>query len=118
MSQAIESTAAERTCGALTHAAPLVVVLALWWWQRRSVYVTTHARASVNFQITMLIYYGLGIGYVHVHAVFGLTLLVSAALLEAVSVVLAARRAKAGGYYEYRLCLQVVKGGRKGDDRR
>ena len=115
MRQAVESTAAERNYGALAHAAPLVVVLALWWWKRESVYVTTHVRASVNFQLTMLVCYGLGIGYAHVHSVFGLTLLVSSALLEAVSVVLAARRAKAGGYYEYRMCLRFVKQGHEND---
>ena len=109
MKGVIESTAAERTYGALTHAAPLVVVLALWWWKRGSVYVATHARASVNFQITMLVYYGLGIGYVYVCSVFGLTLLLSSALLEAVSVLVAARRAKAGEYYEYRMCLTFVR---------
>ena len=109
MKGVIESTAAERTYGALAHAAPLVVVLVLWWWKRGSVYVTTHARAAVNFQITMLVYYGLGIGYVYVYSVFGLTLLLSSALLEAVSVLVAARRAKAGEYYEYRMCLTFVR---------
>ena len=94
MRPAIQTTAAERTCGALTHAAPiyaglipfgsLVVPLALWWWNRESVYVATHARASINFQITMLVYYGIGIGYVYVYAVFGLTLLVASALFETV----------------------------------
>ena len=114
MRREIEATAAERNYGALTHAAPLVVVLVLWWWKRGSVYIRTHARASVNFQITMLVYYGLGIGYVYVYSVFGVTLLVSSALLEAVSVLVAARRAKAGEYYEYRMCLTFVRNRNRG----
>ncbi len=124
MRPVIQSTAAERNYGALTHAAPiwaglipfggLVVPLALWWWKRESLYVAMHARASINFQITMLICYGIGIGYVYVYAVFGLTLLVASALFETVSIIRAARRAKAGAYYEYRLCVQFVKQGHGG----
>ena len=120
----MQATSQERSYGALAHAAPMVaglipfgslaVALALWWWHRRSRYVVRHAQASINFQLSMLLYYGLGLGYVHVYAVFGLTLLLSSVVFETVSIVLAARRARAGGYYEYRLCLQFVKLGRAG----
>ena len=116
MSGKMASTAGERKFGALTHAAPLIVVLVVWWWQRGSAYVTAHARASVNFQITMMVYYGLGIGYVYVYSVFGLTILVSSALLKTVSAVVAARRAWEGEWYEYRLSLTVLRdrGGEEG----
>lgn len=103
----IEPTAMERRCGALAHTAPLAVVLVVWWLKRGSAYVAAHARASVNFQITMLVFCGLGIGYVQVYAVFGLTILVSSALLDAVSSVVAARRALEGKHYEYRISLAV-----------
>lgn len=110
MSEGAGITAWERKCGALAHALPLVAVPVVWWCKRRSAYVAAHARAAVNFRITMLVFGGLGIGYVQVHAVFGLTILVSAALLEAVSSVLAARRAWAGEPYEYRVSLAVLRG--------
>ena len=106
----METTALERRCGALAHTAPLVVVLVVWWLKRGSVYVAAHARASVDFQITMLVFCGLGIGYVQVYSVFGLTILVSSLLLDWVSSVKAARRALEGEYYEYRISLAVFGG--------
>lgn len=127
MRQEIASTAAERQCGALTHTASmyaglipfgsLVVALALWWWKRESPYVVRHARSSINFQLSMLVYYGLGIGYVYVYAAFGLILLASSAVFETVSIVQAARRAKAGQYYDYRYTLHFVKDGKSGASR-
>lgn len=124
MEQEIVSTAVERHCGALTHAAPmyaglipfgsLIVALALWWWKRESPYVARHARSSINFQLSMLIYYGLGIGYVYVYAAFGLILLASSAVFETISIVQATRRAKAGQHYDYCFTLRFVKDGKVG----
>ena len=114
-------TAAERSYGAATHVAPLVwggvipvvggfvVPLILWWWMRESTFVGRHARASINFQLTMVVHYALAFGYVFVSVAFGLTLLVGACIFETVSIVRAARRAKAGEYYQYRMCVEFVK---------
>ena len=113
MTQTMETTALERRCGALAHTAPLLVVLVVWWLKRGSVYVAAHARASVNFQITMLVFCGLGVGYVQVYSVFGLTILLSSFLLDTVSALMAARRALQGKHYEYRISLAVF-GGRGG----
>ena len=116
---------AERNYGAAAHAAPLVwgnvipvlgsfaVTLLVWWWMRESAFVARHARASINFQLSMAIHYTLAFGYVFVSVAFGLALLGLAAIFETVSMVRAARRARAGEHYQYRMCLEFVKDVRK-----
>ena len=112
--------AAERHFGALAHLSlfvgsllpvfgSFVVTLVIWWIKRESVFVVAHARASINFQLTMMLYYLIGFAYVYVYVSFGLTLLLASAVFETASVVLAARRAHAGAQYEYRLCLEFLK---------
>ena len=114
-------TAAERSYGAAAHVAPLtwggvipvlggfLVPLLVWWWMRESGFVVRHARASINFQLSMTLHYTLAFGYVFVSVTFGMLLLVSAMIFETVSMLRAARRAKAGEHYQYRLCLEFVK---------
>jgi len=114
-------TAAERSYGSAAHLSSLVwggvipvlgsfvVTLLLWWWMRESAFVVRHARASINFQLSMTVHYTLALGYVFVSVSFGMLLLASAMIFETVSIVRAARRAKAGEYYQYRLCLEFVK---------
>ena len=116
-------TAEERSYGAAAHLAALawggvipvlgnfVVPLLVWWWMRDSAFVARHARASINFQLSMAVHYTLALGYVFVSVAFGLTLLASAAVFETVSIVRAARRAKAGESCRYRLCIEFLKDG-------
>ena len=118
-------TTAERAYGAAAHVAPLVwggvvpvvgsflAPLLVWWWMRESPFVARHARASINFQLSMAVHYTLALGYVFVSAGFGLTLLASAAIFETVSVVRAARRARAGEYYRYRMSVEFIRDGRR-----
>ena len=65
------STLEERNSAAAAHMAPFVgsllpffgsfvVTLVVWWLKRESVFVDQHARASINFQLSMTLYYGLG----------------------------------------------------------
>ena len=113
-------TTLERTYGAVAHMGPKVgevipffgsflVPLAVWWLQRDSLFVARHARAALNFQLSMTVYYGVALGYVFVYVLFGLALLVSLMAFEWVSMLKAARRAEAGGFYRYRMCLTFLK---------
>ena len=114
-------TAAERNYGAAAHVASLVcgnfvpvfgsfaATLLVWWWMRDSAFVARHARASINFQLSMTVYYVLALGYVFVSVGFALLLIVSSVIFETVSIVVAARRARAGRYYRYRMCLEFVR---------
>ena len=115
-----EATTRERRFGAVAHMGAKVgevipffgsflVPLAVWWWQRDSQFVQRHARASINFQLSMTVYYCIALGYVFVYVLFGLALLVSLVVFEWVSMLKAARRAEAGGYYRYRMCLTFLK---------
>ena len=113
-------TTRERKFGAVAHMGAKVgevipifgsflVPLAVWWLQRDSLFVVRHARASLNFQLSMTVYYCFALGYVFVYVFFGLALLVSLMAFEWVSMLKAARRAEAGGYYRYRMCLTFLK---------
>ena len=117
-----ESRPTRRECkfGAVAHMGskvgeviPLVgsflVPLAVWWWQRDSVFVVQHARAAINFQLSMTVYYCFALGYVFVYVFFGVALLVALMAFEWVSMLKAARRAEAGGHYRYRMCLTFLK---------
>ena len=116
-------TASERSYGAAAHVAPLAwgnvipvfgslaVTLLVWWRMRESAFVARHARASINFKLSMTLHYALAFGYLFVCLGFGAVLLAAAAVFETVSTVRAARRAKAGRYYRYRMCLEFVKDG-------
>ena len=86
-----------------------LVTLAVWWLCRDSVFVERHARASLNFQLSMSIYYCVAVGYVFVYVFFGVALLVSLMVFEWVSMAKATLRAEAGGYYRYRMCLTFLQ---------
>ena len=112
---------AERSYGAAAHVAPLAwgnvvpvvgsfaVTLLVWWWMRESGFVSRHARASINFQLSMTVHYTLALGYVFVSLPFAVLLVTAAAIFETVSAVRAARSASTGGYYRYRMCIRFVK---------
>ena len=71
-----------------------------------------HARASINFQLSMTVHYTLAFGYAFVSLGFAVLLVASAMIFETVSMVRAAKQAKAGEDYQYRLCLEFVKDGK------
>lgn len=85
------------------------VTVLVWWLHRDSRFVSRHARASLNFQLSMTVYYSFAFGYLWVFAPFGLALVLSSAVFETVQVAVAARRAGTGGYYRYRMCIRFVK---------
>ena len=115
-----EVTARERRFGVAAHLGhvagslvpffgSLAVTALVWWLQRDSRFVCRHARASLNFQLSMTVYYGFAFAYLYVFAPFGLVLLLSSAVFETVQVAVAARRAGSGGYYPYRMCIPFVR---------
>ena len=115
-------TVRERRFGAVAHLGhfagslipffgSFVVTVMVWWLHRDSRFICRHARASLNFQLSMTVYYGFAFGYLYVFAPFCLALLLSSAVFETVQVAVAARRAGIGGYYRYRMCIQFAKDG-------
>ena len=117
-----KASAVERSYGGAAHVSSLVwgnvipvlgsfvvTLLVWWWWMRDSAFVARHARASINFQLSMTVHYALAFCYVFVSLSFGLMLLMSAMIFETLSIIRAARCASAGEHYRYRLCLEFVK---------
>ena len=115
-----EPTTRERKFGAVAHMGSKVgevipffgsflVPLVVWWLCRDSAFVAQHARASINFQLSMTVYYCFALGYVFVYVLFGMSMLIFLMAFEWVSMLKAARRAEAGGYYRYRMCLTFLK---------
>ena len=107
-------TAQERTDSAVAHLAsvygglvPVVgaigVALLVLWRNADSDFVGRHARAAINFQLTMVIWYTLSLAYLYVFMALGAALLVGLTTYETVAMVRAARRARAGQPYTYRL---------------
>ena len=83
--------------------APLVV------WQVKkdqSAYVTAHAKESLNFQISVTIYFVIAL--VLVLVLIGIPLLVGLGLFDLVLVIIAAIRANDGQPYRYPLCIRLI----------
>ena len=129
MNGAVENRPTARECkfGAVAHMGakvgeviPVVgsflVTLVVWWLRRDSVFVAQHARASINFQLSMAVYYCFAFSYVFVYVFFGMALIMALIVFEWVSMLKAARRAEAGGYYRYRMCLTFLKEEAREDD--
>ena len=82
---------------------PLVV------WQIKkdqSAYVATHAKESLNFQITVT---ALALVFIVLTFVLiGIPLLIALGLFELIIVIIAAIRANDGQFYRYPLCLRLI----------
>lgn len=83
---------------------PLVVYLAM---RRESEYVATHSREALNFHISVLIYSLCCIPLVFL--VIGIPLLIIIGLVSLILSIVAAVRCSNGEYYEYPMCLRLVR---------
>ena len=113
-------TLRERNAGAVAHLSPIygalvpvlgsvAVALLVWWRSGNSDFVERHAREAFNFQLTMVCCYGLGLAYLYVFALLGVVLLGATAAYETVVMYRAARWARAGRPYRYRLCCRFMR---------
>ena len=116
-------TARERTDSAVAHLSsvygalvPVVgaigVAVLVWWRNGDSAFVARHARAAINFQLTMILWYGLSLAYLYAFMALGAVLLVGLTTYETVAMWRAARRARAGEFYDYRLSFRFLSGRR------
>jgi len=93
--------------GALVPFANVVVPLALWLLKRdESVFVGENARESLNFQISMTIWFG--VAFLLTWILVGYLLLAALAVFDFVVVVLASLRASEGHVYRYPFTLRLV----------
>lgn len=108
----------ERTWGMLAHLSALagfvvpfgniIAPLVIWQiYKDRSMFVTEHAKESLNFQITMSIVYIIGI--ILVFVLIGIAILAIMGLVSLILFVIAAIKANNGEYYRYPLTIRFIK---------
>jgi uncharacterized Tic20 family protein len=91
----------------LTHI-PIFVALVMWLIRRdRSPFIDDHGREAVNFQISLAIYYLIGIATTALCGV-GVALIVGAYVLGVVGMILAAVAAGKGRYFRYPACIRLI----------
>ena len=85
----------------------VLVPLGIWLWKKdESPFIGAHARESLNFQLSMTIYFV--VAGVLVYLVIGFFLLVILAAVELVCVLLAAVHASRGEAYRYPFSLRLI----------
>ncbi|MGH8944708.1 MAG: DUF4870 domain-containing protein [Acidimicrobiia bacterium] len=121
-------TSDQQNWSVLAHASALIQLLGppsvvgplvVWLLRRDDPLVAPHARAALNFQLSLLIYFVLGIivAFVAALTIVGLILsalivffLIGMLLLELVFAVLGAVAASRGELYSYPFSLELIKG--------
>ncbi|HSO49379.1 MAG TPA: DUF4870 domain-containing protein [Acidimicrobiia bacterium] len=120
-------TSDQQTWRVLAHASAFIQVigvpslvgpLVVWLMKRDDPVVEPHARAALNFQLTLLIYFvgGIVLAFVAAITIVGLVLtvlivvfLVLLILLELVFALLASLAASRGELYVYPMSLELIK---------
>jgi len=105
----------ERTYAMFTHLSlltihfglPLIPTLIMWLIKRdQSPYVDDHGREAMNFQISLLIYYVVGI--VLSMVCIGIPVLIATYALGIIGMILASMAANRGEFYRYPMCIRFL----------
>jgi uncharacterized Tic20 family protein len=87
---------------------PIFPALIMWLIKRdRSPFVDDHGREAVNFQISLVLYYLIGIATT-IFCGVGAAVIVATYILGLVGMILAAIAAHKGRYYRYPACLRLL----------
>ncbi|HSJ36187.1 MAG TPA: DUF4870 domain-containing protein [Acidimicrobiia bacterium] len=118
----------QQTWRVLAHASALIQFigipsfvgpLVVWLLRREDAVVEPHAREALNFQLSLIIYFAIGIvvGIIAVVTLVGIPLAVLIfaflgvlLLAEVVFAILAALAASRGEFYRYPLSIELIKG--------
>ena len=112
-----ESSPDERNWAVLSHILALLaalfvigqvlVPLGIWLWKKdESPFIGEHARESLNFQLSMTIYFV--VAYLLAYVLIGVLLLALLAGVELVCVLLAAVYARRGELFRYPFSLRLI----------
>lgn len=85
----------------------IIVPLVVWLLKNDSPFVAHHAKESLNFQISLLIY--LVVASVFILVVLGIFMIVALVVLSIVFIILATIAASSGKYYTYPLTIRFLK---------
>jgi uncharacterized Tic20 family protein len=123
-----QPTSEQQTWRVLAHASAFIQLvgipsvvgpLVVWLIRREDPVVEPHARAALNFQLSLLIYFVVGgiVAFVAALTIIGILvtiliviLLVILFLLELVFALLATLAASRGEFYTYPMSLELIKG--------
>ena len=105
-------TADEKNLALLSHIGTLfggfIVPLIVWLVKKEeSAYVARHAKESLNFQISLIIYFVASA--ILMFIVVGIFLIFALSIFSLIVVVLATVAASQGKDYEYPLCIRFIK---------
>jgi uncharacterized Tic20 family protein len=79
----------------------------MWLIKRdRSPFVDDHGKESVNFQLSLCLYYG--IGFATTGICVGVPIIVGTYVLGTVGMIMAAIAAYKGRFYRYPACIRVI----------
>ena len=105
----VTPTSDEKTMALLSHiltfVAPLLAPLIIWLIKKdESAFVASHAKESLNFQITMIL-----VVIILCITIIGILLLWVVGILSLIWVIIATIRASEGKLYKYPLSLRLIK---------
>lgn len=128
MTEQSQATSDQQTWRVLSHASAFIQLvgipsvvgpLIVWLMRREDPVVEPHAREALNFQLSLLIYFvvGVAVAFIAALTIVGLVLtvfiilaLIALFLLELVFALLATIAASKGEMYRYPLNLHLIKG--------
>jgi uncharacterized protein len=90
---------------------PVIGALIMWAIKKdSSVYVADHGKEAMNFQLSLVIYFVVGIALTAsgIGACVGMPLIGGVYILGIVGMILAAVAANQGRYYRYPMCLRMI----------
>lgn len=89
----------------------IIAPLVLWQLKKDMPFVDYHGREAVNFQITITLYVAVAFVLILtlIGALIGVPMLFAVAVFALVMMIVAAIRARDGGYYQYPATLRLLK---------
>lgn len=110
------ATSTEKTYSTLMHlsillfhvAVPVVPPLVMWLVKRdESPYINDHGKEAVNFQISLVIYFLLGLALTPLCGI-GIPLMIAVYVLGGIGCVFSSLAAHRGEFYRYPACLRLI----------
>jgi uncharacterized protein len=90
------------------HIVPVIPALVMWLMKReRSPFVDDHGREALNFQISLVIYFLIGLATTALCGV-GVAVMVATYGLGVVGMILGAVAANKGRYFRYPACIRLI----------
>jgi uncharacterized Tic20 family protein len=86
---------------------PVIPALVMWLIKReRSPFIDDHGKETVNFQLSLVLYYFIGL--ITLKACIGVPILIATYVLGLVGMVMGAVAASKGRYFRYPACIRII----------